>query len=1393
MRVQVPFSILFLFYFLFWSFQTSPQSNIQIDHNANSINVIPFFENISIKDGLPENSITCILQDYLGYLWLGTQNGLVRYDGYTMKIFQPEENDSTGIVGRRITVIFEDRDKSLWIGTLNGLNKLVRENDSFESFQFSKTDTNSINSNEIYSIYEDDNNKFWIGTAEGLNLFDRNKRMFIRYYFRQGDSIAHKTSFSYYDNLCVNAIIQNPVSGNLFIGTAMDGLWEFNIKKETILPYQFSNDQSVQKQISWIQSFYKSRDDKIWIASFHTLCSIDLKYNKFYSYLNFPIRMDEQFSKRDFSMSSIMEDSNGLIWCGFYAGAQGLFCLNQESRFYKKYSIDPDTTKNSYGNHLHCVYIDRSNILWAGSWGLGLWKWDKTKNKFLSAYNNSIGLNNLNNTSATSLAYDPRGYVWLTSHRGLEKYDLNKERFYYYLQNQKCITEYNSYTTFIDKSGNVWIGTGSCGLIKFNPSNDSYQSYFNDPNERVNLANQIILTMNQDSQGRIWIGTEGFGYYKYEVAQNKLTQFKHNPDDTTSITNDNARSFYEDRSGILWFGTNFGGLNKFDQNSETFQYCGFNCVLSIYEDKLGNFWVADYYTGLNLFDRKTNKIIKSFGRNEGLLSYSIWGILEDSHNNLWIKTDNGLFKFNTITKTIKRFTTEDGLIDNFFLPYPTSHCYGPDSTMLFLCSKVNVGKGVVIFHPDSIREDNIKAEVLITNIASFNHPDEKLDYNGFISEIKEIILPYYENDLRIDYVGLQYSEPSKNQYKYVLENFDKDWIDARISRQATYTNLEPGEYVFKVIAANRDGIWNEQGASLKIIILHPWWATSWAYFIYAIIILSSLYFLWKLQLRRIRIKHELEMGRFEKDKLQEVDKLKTRFFTNISHEFRTPLTLIQAPAKVIVDRSEDQDIKDSAKLIYRNAIKLNGLVNQLLDLAKLEAGEMILKVSESDLIGLLDDIIISFTPFAERKKIKFKFNSNVDKLRAYLDKDKIQIIINNILSNAFKFTAEGGEINVNVLTVNSNVKIVISDTGIGVPSNRLEKIFDRFYQVDDTHTREHEGTGIGLALTKELVDLHKGKIEVESKEGAGSTFTITFLLGKENYSSDQIISEKDMGNISKSEKVSLLEPQTTTNQIDIDILSEENKPLLLVADDNNDVRNFIKGILENDYKILEARNGLEGLEISFIEIPDLIICDLMMPKLDGFEMSAKLKNDERTSHIPIIMLTAKATSKDKLEGYETGADDYIIKPFDAQILKSRVKNLIEQRRKLKEYFTSNGLFYLDKSKVSNIDKIFLQKVIDVINKHLSDPLFGVELLAEEIAISRTTLNKKLVGLIGEPPGEFIKRIKLTKASRLLRNNHENISQIALEVGFSNPAYFSECFRKQFGVSPTQYLQKFNNH
>jgi signal transduction histidine kinase/DNA-binding response OmpR family regulator len=703
--------------------------------------------------------------------------------------------------------------------------------------------------------------------------------------------------------------------------------------------------------------------------------------------------------------------------------------------------------------------------------------------------------------------------------------------------------------------------------------------------------------------------------------------------------------------------------------------------------------------------------------------------------------------------------------------------------------------------------------VVISDVSLFNRPGEELEFDGFISELKELNLSYNENDLRFDYVGLHYGDPSKNQYKYMMEGYDEDWVDAGTQRNAVYTNLGVGEYIFRVKACNLDGVWNEEGASIKIIIPPPFWATWWAYGFYIIIFGAVLFGIRKYELNRLNWKNQSRLDEVKLKEREETDKMKSRFFANISHEFRTPLTLILGPAENLISKFKDEEIQKQTGAIKRNASRLLSLINQLLDLSKLEAGKLELKASKTNIVPFIRGITMSFESIAERKDITLKVKSSNNIIELYFDKEKMTKIMTNLLSNAFKFTPEGGEITVTVghaefISASSSsekipnqvrndkmVTISVKDTGIGIPEEELPKLFDRFYQVDSSQTREHEGTGIGLALTKELVELHRGKISVTSEVGKRTEFTIELLGGREYLKDEEIVEEPFILNEVKNHSEQFVDDMIKEDSSSLvpqnDSEVNEDKNIVLVVEDNADVRDFIKDSLGTGFQIEEAANGEQGVRKAIRIVPDLIISDIMMPKMDGNELTRTLKNDERTSHIPIILLTAKSEQQSKLEGLETGADDYLTKPFDTKELKVRIKNLINIRRKLQEKYSNRDFVHVkrgEERKLSNLEERFMLKVLEVIEKHIAEEEFSIEQFGKEVGMSRVQLHRKLKALSGKSASHYLRSVRLTKAKKMIEEQKGNVSEIAYSVGFSSPQYFTHCFKEEFGYPPSELIK-----
>lgn len=1432
MRVQVRFFIYNLFLLLFLSHQTFPQTYIP--------------EKIIIKrasaaHGFDISFTWTIYQDRKGFLWIGTGGGLLRYDGIKIKTYKNVQEDGNSLGGNTVRVIYEDDFGTIWIGTAGGgLNRYVYENENFTRYMHNPEDSKSISSNYVYSIQEDKMGNLWIGTESGLNLFNRNIEKFTSY-----KNIPEDTS-SLSSNT-VTTVFEDSKS-NLWVGTIDGGLNLFDRHNKKFIRFLHDTDDPKSLSHNKVTRICEDNFGNLWISTLggglnKLTYENDIRCPVFIRFKNNP---NDPASLSENEIASLYIDDNNVMWLGTWGGGlnKTISSLNDSHLSFISFKNDADDPYSLSANNVSAIYKDNSGLLWIGTWGGSLDIINLKQKKFRHYYREKNNPSSLSANGVMSIFEDKAGIIWIgTWDGGLNKWEISTNKFNHYKHssnNPFSLSDNTVDAIYEDRSGNFWIGTWNGGLNKFDRTTGKFYHYKHNPRNPSSISDNRILSITEDESGNLWIGTYYGGLNKFEKNRERFNHYKHNPDDPNSLSSTDVHSLLIDNSGILWLGTKKGGLSAMDLRTERYtnykndpnniNSISINNLSALFEDRSGTLWFGTQDGGINKFNKETGQF-KSFKMKDGLANDYVMGILEDDNGNLWISTCNGLSKFNIPTETFRNYYVEDGLQGNEFEELAA---YREIKTGQLIFGGVN---GFNIFYPDSILDNSHIPPVYITDFKLFNNSvpigvdslSGRTILKRSIIDCEEIKLNYSDKVITLEFAALDFQTPNKNRYAYKMEGFDVEWTYTDASKaMATYTNLDPGEYVFRVKGSNNDGIWNEEGAFLRIIINPPWWRTTWAYIFYVLLILSIIYFVWKSQLRRIQVKHEVEMSRFEAQKLHEVDEMKSRFFTNISHEFRTPLTLILGPVKQMIEKLNEGKMKDDLSIVHRNANKLLGLVNQLLDISKLESGNMKLQTIPQNFIPLLKALVLSFTSYAERKRITLKFNSTENEIIVYLDRDKIEKIITNILSNAFKFTPDGGRVEVTVARSFSSsaghshseldsespiemkklkrvqlddqefVEISISDTGIGISKEKMPKIFDRFYQVDGSHTREQEGTGIGLSLTKELVELHKGKIEVESEEGKGTRFTVSIPLGKKHLKPEEIIKpDKDEDKEYEKDKI-ITEFEEDTKlkaeqKIDAVLFVKESLPLLLIVEDNLDVRNYIKDNLKIDFRVLEAIDGEDGWNKSIEHIPDLIVSDVMMPRMDGFKLCEKLKTDERTSHIPVILLTAKAASSDKIAGFETGADDYIMKPFEPDELNARIKNLIEQRKRIQAHFQKEGIFELTKTKITSVDKKFLQKAFEIITKNISDTSFTIETFAENLHVSKSLLHKKIVSLTGEPPVELIRRIRLKKAAELIEKNFGNLSEIALEVGFNNPAYFSECFKKQFGVSPSHYHPKNTNN
>lgn len=1338
------------------------------------------FQHLTIDDGLSQNAVFSILQDSQGFMWFGTKDGLNRYDGRNFITYQHNPFDSTTISDTFVMKLFEDSRGRIWTGSLSGeINVFHRETDFFQRISLLSDTGEKINSTEITDITEGPDGKMWFGTmGDGLlNIFvDENNE--ISYTFKQYlNDPANDRSLS--SNVISNLLVDE--NNTLWVGTE-NGLNKFHADSELFTRTFFETKLPEAPRTLGdykICSMHLSREgDDFWIGTQSGMVKFD-RYSG--NYELYP----HQYEVHRYgwgSVNRIAEDRMGHFWLGT---AVGLMRFDPSTKQYTYYQHDPLNPQSLSHNLISSLLIDNTGILWTGTSGLGinildfkanrfptlvrtpdpssritgfsirsilednagdiwlsadvLYRWNRETGSLKSFETHSDRPDDFGNTDAYSIIQSTNGIIWAASMRGLFRHDpVSKEtRLYNHTLEDidgQLYPEVNA--VFEDRDKTIWIATRNHFSKMLDKEAGTFQHYRYHSSESSNDTPRPVI--HQDGDGNFWLGTAD-GLLRFDPRSEVFTAYRNDPTQANSLSNNLVKSILEDPvqpGQYLWIGTS-GGLNRFDYRAGTFEH---------------------------------------ITEEDGLPNEVVYGILADNDNNLWLSTNMGLSRFNPQAETFRNFDVHDGLQSNEF---NTGAYFRSKSGELFFGGI----QGLNYFYPDKIQDNPHQPPVVLTglkigdtNVTYKTDPDLLLKS---VSSTDQINLSYKHDVITFEFASLDYSAPKKNQYAYKLDGYNNDWISSGNLGSATYTNLPNGEYTFRVKGSNNDGIWNEEGLSLAVIISPPWWHTWWAYAFYMVIFLSILYGARRYELNRFNLKNQLEIERIQTDTLRNLDQLKSHFFANISHEFRTPLTLITGQIENLMESDVDRKNKRKLESINLNAERLLTLINQLLDLSKLEAGKMELNSEPQNIVSFLKNLLFSFESLADTKNIALNFSSVRAVIHVDFDADKMEKVFFNLFSNAFKFTEPGGRIDLSIETPAPNiVEIHLEDSGIGIPENRLNHIFDRFYQVDPSNTRKHEGTGIGLSLAYELIKLHDGTITVLSKEGIGTEFIIQFACeeGYVNLQQENILSKETSV---EADALNLAIPE-------IEFLLSEHDEIILIVEDNADVRAFIREQLTDDYKILEAENGLEGISMSQGTIPDLIITDLMMPEMDGYEFSEKIRNDEKTSHIPIIMLTAKAGLDPKIEGLELGIDAYITKPFHVRELQARVKTLIQQRKNLKKQFSTATYFKPSTVTKSSVDQSFLKNAIGIIETHLCDEDFRVEHFAESLNMSISQLNRKLNALVDQPAGTFIRSIRLQRSAELLNQTDKTVAEVCYDVGFNDQAYFSRAFKKQFGKTPSAF-------
>ena len=1335
------------------------------------------FKHLSFKEGLAQSPISTIIKDSKGFVWLGNWKGLARYDGYTFRTFQHQANNPKSISHNRINSIIEDRHKQLWIGTSNGLN---RYNPATEVFK--RIDIKEIKGgrNYIASVINDSDGKIWVATFAGVKLVDtlqwvlkelpnlKDKSatdLTTSVTFTLFEDASHqiwvgtKNGVKYFNpttkklaiipsaiSSCTELmntkiiVIKQDKSGNLWFGSETNGLFKYDAKNNTVTTFKHQEGNSQSILSNWIRDIYAKDETNILIGTRNGLSIYNAITKKYTNYSHNSLDPD---GLNDNSIWSFMQDESAGIWIGTFSN--GLNVYNPANANFSNVVERLGSSKEGLSHRLvNALIEDQEGSLWLGTSGLEHLHLKTKQNKFFEVRNNA----NQTRNGVKSFAKDENGNLWMGTLDGLCYFNTTTKetKFFKFNITQGKLSE-NLINAIATEKGAVWAGTNGGGLQHLK-ADGSYITYTHQPKDKNSISDNFVTVLLKDAQQNMWVGTQnGLNYY-----QTKTNTFKKYSKSKAPYTlnNNSITTLLKDSKDRLWIGTE-GGLNYYHT-------------------------ITNKFYALNEKAELTDNIIRS--------------IVEDDQGDIWLSTDNGIYRlhfkvfnlpFQVKDIEITHYDAKDGLASNQF---STNASLKLASGELFF-GGIN---GLSSFFPNKISVNKMKPKVAFTDFLIRNK-NVTIDSSGSplkesITFAKKIELNHNEGYITIKFAALNFINPEKNQYAYKMEGIrGEDWHYSGTQREANYTNLLPGRYTFMVKAANNDGIWNDEPIRLQIIVLPPWWQTWWAFLSYMAIASYIGYTIYKFVKNRAQLKRDLYLEHLQSERQNELHQMKIDFFTNISHEIRTPLTLILGPLeKMVLTTGANGPIHQQLIQVQNNANRLMRLVTELLDFRKAESGHMKLSYSLCNIVKFTEEIYLSFQNLAIDKRISYRFIREEEEINVYFDKDHFEKVIFNLLSNAFKFTPEGGEISVSLKNLGDHIALQITDNGKGISPKNMEKLFNRFFQVYNDEV-SNSGYGIGLALSKSIVELHKGKIEVSSERKL-TTFTVTLPTGSSHLDQEMLIPEF----MNSDNPVHYyLQSQANTIITAPDATSEEIKYTLLIIEDNQELRSFIKQSFQDQYQIVEAADGVEGLEKTIQIMPDLIISDVMMPEMDGLELCRRIKIDERINHIPIILLTARAAYIHQINGLEKGADAYITKPFSVQVLALNVKNIIATKEAGRQKFVRELLINPQPIAVKSQDDKFLVKLMAIIESHLDDTDFEVNTIVEEIGMSKTVLYKKVQAITNLSVADLIKSIRLKKAALLLESNQLSIAEIAFAVGFSDRKYFSKEFKKLYHISPSEYI------
>lgn len=1351
------------------------------------------FRHLTVADGLSQNTVQALLQDRRGFLWIGTKDGLNRHDGYTFLVFRHEPTDSSSLSDSNVTALLEDADGRLWVGTrrggLNrfdrarkrfrrypagptrpitslaadgagdlwigteggGLHRLRRRSfdaarPAFDRFVHDPSDPGSLGADQVHDVLVDRRGELWVGTDAGLGRLEA--------------PASATTSDPRFDHVGAGpaetgGLIDRRVSslledreGRLWIG-GVPGLSVLDADRASIAhhPHRYRT-----RRYGWGEAvdLLEDGNGRIWVSTHSELMRFDPATGAFAYLRHDPLDPEGVNSN---SPRALYRDRSGVLWVG--TNGYGINVHDPKAGRFRTLRRPRDRAYRNAGFSVYTIFEDSGGRVWIGA-GV-LYRWDRATGAFRSFETTSERVDDFGNTGAWSIVEHPPGRLWVGTFQGLYRYEIATGRWRQYAHepaDPAGLPEKQVYGVHRARDGSIWVVTRSYLARLEDPETGRFRShrYLQEgtPNRWT------FPSLREDADGIFWLGSN-HGLVRFDPASGEVRRYRADPSVAGGLAHDVVRALLPDPrrpERYLWVGTAGGGLQRLDRRT-------------------------------GIFDRWTVE--------DGLPNDVVYGILADDRGHLWLSTNRGLARFDPVSGEFRSYDAADGLQSDEF---NSGAAFRSSSGELFFGGPY----GLNYFRPDEIEDNPHVPPVVVTGFHRRNRPETVRDsgtvLTAAISEVDTVRLSHADDVVAFDYAALDYSAPAKNGYAYRLLGFSDVWVDAGVRRSATYTNLPPGAYTFQVRGSNNDGVWNEEGASLALLVSSPWWGTRWAYALYALAVLGALYGLRRYEMNRLRLAGQLEVEQVEAAKLRELDRARTRFFGDVSHELRTPLTLVTGPLEDLLAGRHGElsrTARQQLERARRSAGQVLELINQVLEVARLEAGGTPLRARPLELGAFVDEVAAGFAPLAERERLDFAVATPAEPITVHGDPDQLEKALANLLSNAMKFTPAGGTVRVAVEGDAAIARVAVRDSGPGIPARELPHVFDRFFRAEGASARRQPGTGIGLALAREVVELHGGTLRAESEVGFGSTFVLELLRGHDHLEPDQLVRAGGPAHAPTAG----VRPSTETSRpgdgppggastTDGDP-ARGDRATVLVVEDHPEVRAYLRARLAPRYRVLEASDGEEGLEMARRRLPDLVLSDVMMPGLDGYGLCRALKSDPETAFLPVVLLTARAAAEDRLAGLEEQADDYLTKPFDPAELLARVENLIASRRRLRDRLVGQeaGL-HPEPVDVEPADRVFLDRVASVLEDRLGDDGFTVERFAREVGYSRSHLHRRLRELLDETPSELVRRMRLERAAQLLAADAGTVGAVAYAVGFKSVAHFSNRFFDHFGVRPSAY-------